>query len=245
MSQILALWATPRSLSTAFERMVRERGDHEVHFEPFAAHYYFSDERRSPRFDGEVEPRPEYGFAAILDRLTAEAHHRPVFVKDMAYHVADRADEGFLSAFRSTFILRHPRFAIRSLARIWPDFTLEEAGFGPLRALFDRVCDLTGQIPPVVDGEDLRADPERVVQAWCAAVGLSYDPDALTWEPGRAPDWETWSPWVGSVERSGGLPVGDTEPPRDPAEVELDDPSLEEAVEQCVADYEHVARHRL
>ena len=35
MEKILALWAVPRSTSTAFERMMRERGDFWVVDEPF------------------------------------------------------------------------------------------------------------------------------------------------------------------------------------------------------------------
>jgi hypothetical protein len=245
LSEVLALWGVPRSLSTAFERMVRERGDHDVAFEPFAAHYYFSAQRRSSRFDGEVTPAPEHGLEEILADLRDRRRGGPVFVKDMAYHVAHRADAAFLRSFTNTFILRHPAFALPSLARIWPDFTFEESGFAAVRTLFDRVRELTGRVPPVIDGEQLKTEPERVVRVWCEAVGLIFDRDALTWEPGRAEGWGTWSPWVSTVERSSGLPVDDPPSPRDPAAVQFDDPRLRRAVEACLDDYEHVITHRL
>jgi hypothetical protein len=133
MTRLLALWGAPRTVSTAFERLMRERGDHEVVFEPFAAHYYFSTDRRSPRFDGEVDPQPSHDFEAILDRLVVAYRRQPVFIKEMAYHVADRVHEDFLSRFRHTFFVRHPRFAMSSLTRIWPDYTEEGAGSAPLR----------------------------------------------------------------------------------------------------------------
>ena len=244
--RVLALWGAPRTVSTAFERMMRERGDHDARFEPFAAYYYFSAERRSARFDGKVAPRPEHAFGAILDDLLHRARRRPVFIKDMAYHVVDRVDEAFLSAFRHTFILRHPRFAIASLARIWPDFTFEEAGFAALRHLFDAVAEHEGWSPIVIDGEDLLADPRRVVAAWCEAVGLPYLPEALTWEPARADDWRTWSRWTQEVMRSRGLPTeGTPRPPRDGDEFRLDDPWLEEVVSACLPHYEHVVAHRV
>lgn len=245
MNRIIALWAVPRSVSTAFERMMRERGDHEVFFEPFAAHYYFSADRRSPRFDGEVEPAPEHDFDAILGSLLDAAARRPVFVKDMSPHVEPHADGAFLDRFTSTFIIRHPRLVLASMARIWPDLTLDEAAFEPLRRLFDRVSEHTGRVPPVIDGEDLKAEPERTVAAWCEAVDLPYVEDALTWEPGRAEDWETWAPWVGTVERTSGLPVGGRGTRRDPGEVVLADARLEEMAEECLPHYEHLARHRL
>ncbi len=50
VNRIIALWAAPRSVSTAFERMMMERGDHAVVHEPFSAHYYLSSARTSDRF---------------------------------------------------------------------------------------------------------------------------------------------------------------------------------------------------
>lgn len=244
MARLLALWGAPRTVSTAFERMMRERGDHEVFFEPFAAHYYFSEDRRSSRFDDTVQPQVEHDFDAILERLVGIAQEQPVFVKDMAYHVIDRADDEFLSHFQHSFIVRHPRFALASLARIWPDFTHEEAGFAAVRRLFDLVTEREGRPPPVIDGEDLLADPARVVAAWCDAVGLPFLPEALSWDAGREDGWERWSRWTTSVERSSGLPEEPTDP-RDGDATRLDDPRLEEAVQACLPDYLHVARHRI
>jgi hypothetical protein len=39
-SKPVALWAVPRSISTAFERVFVERDDFEVLHEPFSASYY-------------------------------------------------------------------------------------------------------------------------------------------------------------------------------------------------------------
>ena len=40
MNPIVFLWAHPRSMSTAIERVMRERGDFECLHEPFLHHYY-------------------------------------------------------------------------------------------------------------------------------------------------------------------------------------------------------------
>lgn len=40
MNKILALWAVPRSRSTAFEYMMRTRGDHVCLHEPFGEVWY-------------------------------------------------------------------------------------------------------------------------------------------------------------------------------------------------------------
>ena len=49
MTPILALWAVPRSTSTAFEWMMRQRGDFECVHEPFGEAWYFGTDRRTPR----------------------------------------------------------------------------------------------------------------------------------------------------------------------------------------------------
>ena len=42
-SKPVALWAVPRSISTAFERVFVERDDFEVLHEPFSAAYYYGE----------------------------------------------------------------------------------------------------------------------------------------------------------------------------------------------------------
>jgi len=84
-SKPIGLWAVPRSVSTALERVFVERGDFKVFHEPFSAAYYYSSERRSDRFPG-TEAKEEYGYEKILDRMLA-FEEKPVYFKDMAYHV--------------------------------------------------------------------------------------------------------------------------------------------------------------
>jgi hypothetical protein len=80
----IALWAVPRSLSTAFERIFVERDDFEVFHEPFGDSYYYSEERLSDRYS-DVEPKAEYNYENVLAKIL-EPREKRVFVKDMAYH---------------------------------------------------------------------------------------------------------------------------------------------------------------
>jgi hypothetical protein len=52
----VALWAVPRSISTAFERVFVERDDFEVLHEPFSDAYYYGPDRLSDRF-ADAEPK--------------------------------------------------------------------------------------------------------------------------------------------------------------------------------------------
>src|SRR5919205_3458595 len=80
----VALWAVPRSISTAFERVFVERDDFEVLHEPFSASYYYGVDRLSDRF-AEVEPKAEYGYEKVAEDVLRPRGER-VFLKDMAYH---------------------------------------------------------------------------------------------------------------------------------------------------------------
>lgn len=194
--QITLLWTTPRSRSTAFERMMIERGDHTVLDEPFSERYYFSAERRSDRYpDKETTSTTE----AVVGRIHAAAAERPVFVKDMAYHVGDLLDAGFLEGFTNTFLVREPTAALSSLERMWPDFTDEEAGYDAL----DEAFALTHGA--VLESDDLAADPSGLIESWCDAVGIGFDPTALAWEPGMVPEWVHWREWYEGVAQSTGF----------------------------------------
>jgi hypothetical protein len=80
----VALWAVPRSISTAFERAFVERDDFEVFHEPFGNSYYYSEERLSDRYP-DVEPKAKHNYENVLARML-EPREKRVFIKDMAYH---------------------------------------------------------------------------------------------------------------------------------------------------------------
>ena len=125
--RIIFLWTVPRSVSTSFERMVSERGDHIVFDEPFS---------RPTTTDPTVGPpataRPCRDSSAeeVLAEIEAAALQRPVFVKDMAYQAAELLGPDLLERFDNCFLVRDPAATLRSLARRWPDFSDDESGWG-------------------------------------------------------------------------------------------------------------------
>jgi hypothetical protein len=233
---IIMMWTVPRSVSTSFERMVIERGDHTVYDEPFSKRYYYGDDRRSDRY---TEQLPGSSAAELLAEIERAAEERPVFVKDMAYHAAGLLDEDLLGRFRNCFLVRDPAATIRSLADRWPDFTDEEAGWDSLDETAD-VVERLGQPFVVVDAADLCRDPRAVVASWCAAMDLPFVEDALTWEPGMRPEWELWADWHASTARSPGFhPL--REPPPPPGD---DQPRLQGLYARALPVYERLLAHR-
>jgi hypothetical protein len=231
----LALWAVPRSISTAFERVFVEREDFEVFHEPFSASYYYSTERRSDRY-AHQEPKEEYHHGRVLKEIIKPAE-KPVFVKDMAYHAAGFMRPEFVAKFRNTFIIREPWYVLASLYKMWPDFTFEEAGYEELYRLFGYALG-EGQEPVVVDAYDLLEDPEGIVAAYCAELGIPHKPEALSWEPREVPEWRMWEGWHDDAQQSTGIGKISHE------EVTLPD-ELEEVYDRCLPYYEALHERRL
>lgn len=231
----LALWATPRTVSTAFDKMMRTRGDHRVRTEPFSIAYYLGPEQRSERFP---VSRPDATFERVLDEVRRQAASGPMFVKEMPYQLGPLLGPEVLSAFHGTFLIRDPAHALPSLAGHWADFTDDEAGYLAQHRAWELLRD-QGEEPVVIDSDDLRADPEAVVGAWCDAVGIERRPDALSWTPGTPDEWRVWESWMTRAAASTGFA-----PPEDvPAPVV--DAGLAARIDGCRPLYAALAEHRL
>ena len=85
---IIALWAHPRSMSTATERIMHERGDCKVFHEPFLAYHYLHQRADNmPMLDTELAKPRDY--PEIRQQLLDAGERLPVFFKDMSYFVID------------------------------------------------------------------------------------------------------------------------------------------------------------
>lgn len=199
--RLLALWATPRTVSTAFERMMIERGDHTVLDEPWSRAFYFGPDRRSDRYPLTF---PEASYDAVTAGVVATAAASPTFVKDMAYQAAPGLTDDLVTDTVHTFLVRDPDAALASLTREWPDATDEEAGYTAQGALFDRVV-AAGATPVVLDSDDIRSDPAGTLEAWCDAVSIPFVASALSWTPGMRPEWPLWQDWYAATARSTGF----------------------------------------
>ena len=242
MPRILTLWAVPRSRSTAFEQMMRARGDHVCLHAPFGEAWYLGADRRCPpqRSGG---PTPGLTFASVWDDLQSRAAgSEPVFIKEFPHYVEHLCDDAFLDHFIHSFLIRDPARTLPSMYDKWPDFALAETGFLEHRTLFDLLADRQGKAPPVIDAEDLVADPGAVVAAWCDAVGIEFLPDALAWTApeDRAHSWYDNGSWHDNLRTSTGLEV----PPTDYLPIEAEQ-RMVAAHEACLPHYEALAAHRI
>jgi hypothetical protein len=208
MKKILSLWSTPRSRSTAFMWMIKNRGDFTVLYHPFGKSAYYSEERIF-HSASDVKPNPEYNYDIVLQNLVSTFEKEPVFVKDFPFYFLHRVDDRFLSLFQHTFLIRHPANMLPSYFDKYPELTIEEVGYQQLLQLFEKVVQFTVVVPPIVDADDLVKHPKATVRAYCESVGIPFIPEALSWEPPKdkieAMSWWGRGSWHETVSMSSGF----------------------------------------
>ena len=115
----------------------------------------------------------------------------------------------------------------------------EDFGLERQADFFEREADRLGHAPPVVDANDVLADPGGVLSELCDALGIAWDPAMLRWAAGRRETDGPWAPhWYGTVEASTGF-----EPP-EADEIELPDDAGRVA-DRCRPYYERLAEYRI
>lgn len=241
MHDIILLWSHPRSVSSAMERVMLERGDMTTFHEPFIYLYYVHDAKKTlPYFD--IAPDHPRSYADIRDMLLRAAERRPVFVKDMSYYVSDHisGDEAFVHRVKNTFLIRSPRKSIPSYHKLDPDVTSEEIGLEAQYHHFELVRELTGETPLVIDADDLQADTEGTVRAYCRALGIAFMPESMTWDDPVPAEWQYVAGWHEDLSKSKGI-GSKTE-----RKVDLDEvPHLKEYCEHHLPFYRKMREHRL
>ena len=192
----LFLWSPPRSLSTAFLRMMIERGDHEVIHEPFSSivvqgHVTIGDDTATEHEE-------------LLDLLIERARKQRVFVKETTeYDYLTNGGARIPHVGQHTLIVRDPRAAIASHYAMNPEMTCAEVGYEHQAEIARRAY--PGGRPIVVEAESLVADPAGTVADYCARVGIPFLPEALSWTPTDHRAWSRTRQWHRDTAASSGF----------------------------------------
>jgi hypothetical protein len=197
---VFALWSAPRTRSTVFFRSTAERGDMTVLHEPFCKLRGFGETDAGARtFDSPL---------SLLDWLRDETHDIRVFLKDhppTAYVREVLTHRRFLAEARHAFLIRRPEEIAASAYALDPGLTMTGIGLEGLCEVQAAVRDAGGNGSVVIDSDDLVARPEATMAAYCAAVGLPFIPQALTWQPGERPEWRQYARWHIDASASSGF----------------------------------------
>ncbi|MDV7144605.1 HAD family hydrolase [Tropicimonas sp. TH_r6] len=202
----IAMWSGPRNLSTAMMYAFANRADFAAVDEPFYAAYLAATGLEHP-MRAEIlaaQPKdPADVVAQLTGPLPADRPH--FYQKHMTHHVFAGMPWDWMDDMVNLFLIRHPARVIASYAAKRENPTLDDIGFWQQADLFDHVEQVHGKAV-VVDSHDIREDPEGMLRALCAEIGLDFDPAMLSWPAGgKACDGVWASHWYGAVWNSTGF----------------------------------------
>ena len=132
----------------------------------------------------------------------------PVFVKETVNPPVQELvlrDERFLAEARHTFLIRRPEEIAASWYALEGDMRILDTGLELLHELFVAVQNAGGHSPVVVESGDLVNRPVETMAAYCAAVGLPFIAEALSWEKGERAEWGRSSRWHQDTAASSGF----------------------------------------
>lgn len=216
------------------------RPDTAVVDEPFYAHYLQVTGADHPAAD-EVIAAGETDWRKIVQYLTTSAPEaKPIFYqKQMTHHFLPHMSRDWLASVTNCFLIREPRDVIASYMKKNHDPSIEDLGFPQQAEIFDLVRRQTGARPPVIDADDVLADPRRTLTLLCDAVGVEFSDAMLCWAPGLRQTDGVWARhWYTEVASSTGF--------RPPAVTHEEVPKrLASVYNACREIYDRLAEHRL
>jgi hypothetical protein len=249
MNPIIALWAHPRSMSTAFERIMRERGDCTCFHEPFLYDYYVHRALGNMPMLEVPEGHP-VRYEDIKDMLLSAAETGPVFFKDMSYYIIPRIydDVEFFSRLTNAFLVRNPHKSILSYYKLDQNMAAVEIGIEAQWQHFNWLKNVFGEIPVVIEAETVQADPQNIIGQFWKKSDLEFRANAFSWQTGDVPqDWEGLAGWHGDVATSSGI-----KPPEPAAKTRerfqaaaMQAPLLKRYLDQHMPYYELLCAHAL
>ncbi len=240
MTRRIAMWSGPRNLSTAMMRSFESRSDATVSDEPFYGCFLKATGADHPMRE-EVIAAMDCDWRGVMASLRGPAPGAaPIwYQKHMWHHMTGPIGFDHFEGFMHAFLIREPERMIASYLKQREVAEFNDFGLERQAEFFDREADRLGRPPPVIEAGDVLGDPEGVLRAVCAALGIPRDPAMLAWAPGRRDSDGPWAPhWYKSVEASTGFG-----PPDDDA-IELPHEARRLA-DRMMPHYKRLAAHRL
>jgi hypothetical protein len=237
----IAMWSGPRNISTAMMRSFENRPDTTVSDEPFYAAYLAATGLKHPMRAEILQSQPTNPDEVVAAITGTIPDGRTVwYQKHMTHHMLPTIDRSWIDRVTNAFLLRAPEAVVASYVKKRADVTLDDIGLPQQVELFERVADRLGHAPPVLDGEDVLADPKGALTWLCEVCGIAFDPAMLSWPAGPRPSDGVWAPaWYDQVLASTGFG-----PPRASAKIEQLDAQLRRVAEAARPLYEKLSRYR-
>ena len=121
-----------------------------------------------------------------------------IFIKEFMLAVAGRFETFLDKKFTHSFLIRNPKRVNLSYYKRLngtrdPGFFKElclrgDVGFSHIHNFYFLLKNRLGVDPVIIDADDLLANPEKMMEAYCKRVGLTYKQGMTKWEPGSGWD---------------------------------------------------------
>lgn len=234
----LAMWSGPRNISTAMMYAFGNRSDCVAWDEPFYAFSLLHHGNDHP-MRGEIIAANETGWDRLVKRCLAPAAKPLFYQKHMTHHMLPGFDRSWILGLTNAFLIRAPERVLASYTKKWSEVSLRDIGFAEQAEIFDMVAQSRGTAPPVIDAEDVLADPRGTLAALCVACGIGFDEAMLSWPSGPKPFDGNWAPhWYNAAWASTGFAPPSDRPP------EPLPPQLARIADGARPHYEALRRHR-
>ncbi|HET6528529.1 MAG TPA: sulfotransferase family protein [Balneolaceae bacterium] len=199
----LSVWSGPRNVSTALMYSFRQRPDTKVFDEPLYGHYLKTFGVKHPGYKEVMKSMDCDGKSVIENILLAPLNGKSVFFfKNMAHHLRDLNDLGFLDELTNVLLTRAPREMLPSLAKKLPEPSLSDTGLVEQIQLLEQIKK-SGKKPVVLDARELLLNPESVLHQLCERLDIPFDQGMLQWPAGPKPEDGIWAKyWYENVHAS-------------------------------------------
>lgn len=201
----IAMWSGPRNISSAMMYSFGNRADCVAWDEPF---YGFSLKHRGhdhPMRD-EVIAANECDWDKLVQVCMAPAAKPIFYQKHMTFHMEPGFDRSFALKLTNAFLIRPPEEVLASYTQKWADASLRGIGFVQQAEIFDMVANHLGHAPPVIEADQVLANPRTMLTKLCAALKIPFDDAMLKWPPGPKSFDGVWAPhWYNAVWQSEGF----------------------------------------
>jgi len=235
------MWSGPRNISTAMMRAWGNRPDTLVCDEPLYAHYLKQTGYTHHPGYAEILEHHETDWRQVVEELTGPLPEgKTVFYqKQMAQHLLPNISLDWTDKLTNLFLIRDPREVLLSLIEFFPEPTVEETGLPQQLQLFNRVRQLAGDTPVVLDSRDVLEDPQAMLSEVCRRIDLPFDERMLHWPAGPRDTDGVWGGyWYVNLTKSTSFapyhPRTGVLPPQHTA-----------LLAECQSIYDELAKHRI
>ena len=237
MTVRIAMWSGPRNISTAMMRSFSSRADCAVTDEPFYGAFLKATGEPHP-LAAETMAVMDCDWASVAKAMRGPApDSKPVwYQKHMPHHMVGSIDILDFPDHAHAFLIRDPDLVVASYAAKNETRAAHLLGFSQLVDYHKRISDRLGAAAPVLDSNDILADPQGQLSALCTALGIDWDAAMLRWDKGPHPADGVWGAhWYNAVWNSTGFGA--------PTPFTPLDGEARRIADACRADYDYLKRY--